>query len=121
MESGDIPEDESSEGPDDEEHEISEGIKKITVTEGSTSEVNESSGKKGQKRKFEKIEDSSSDDSLPKRYQHIRVSERKIKDEFYKTVANLAGAGLSLSESSNAVIMVGNGMFDRKWKSQEKY
>ena len=41
-----------------------------------------------------------------------------MHDEFYKTVANLSGRGLSVSESSAAVIEVGNSMFGRSWKYQ---
>ena len=66
---------------------------------------------------FTDISDTDTDDLLqPKEYQHIRVSERKVRDEFYKAVANLSGGGLSVGEASSAVIEVGNTMFGRRWK-----
>ena len=81
-----------------------------TVTE----EVVESARKK---RKYAKPDDDTEDsDPLPKKYRHIRISERKVREEMYKTVANLSGKGLSLDEACNAVIDVGNGIFDRNWK-----
>ena len=58
-------------------------------------------------------------DPLPSEYRHIRSSVRKVRDDFYKTVANFFGEGLSLKEVSTAVIEVGNGMFGRKWKNPE--
>lgn len=79
--------------------------------------VHESNNSKT-KRKFNQI-DNSEVDPLPSKYRHIRSSERIIRNEFYSTVANLTGAGLSLSEATNAVVLVGNGMFDRNWKSHE--
>ena len=48
---------------------------------------------KGKKIKLFKESDQQ-DDPLPKEYQHIRIPERKVKEEFYKTVANLSGIGL---------------------------
>ena len=53
---------------------------------------------------------------MPEELCHIRVSERKVRDEFYKTVANLSGKGLSINEACSAVIEVGNTMFGRRWK-----
>ena len=57
------------------------------------------------------------EDPLPREFQHIRLSERKVREEFYTTIANLSGKGLSISEASSAVIEVGNTMFKRSWKS----
>ena len=54
--------------------------------------------------------------SLPEKFKHIRDSERKIKDNFYLTVSNLVGTGMSLQEACVAVVTVGNGLFDRNWK-----
>ena len=77
---------------------------------------------KGKKRKLfkdvaEPEPEADTADLLPEEFQHIRVSERKVRDEFYKTVANLSGKGLSISESSSAVIEVGNTMFGRRWRN----
>ena len=55
-------------------------------------------------------------DPLPLRYRHIRKSERKVREEVYKTMANLTGNGLSLDEACNVLIDVGNGLFGRNWK-----
>ena len=110
--SGDIPtpsSDNSSENVEDEEVVLKE-------RETEETEVVQTTGKK-RKRSFQGVEDL--DDPLPKRFRHIRDSERKVKDEFYKTVANLSGAGLSVNESSSAVVLVGNGMFGRSWKKEE--
>ena len=42
-----------------------------------------------------------------------------VKDEFYLTMANLTGKGLSVNEAATAIVEVGKGMFDRKWKKSE--
>ena len=39
-------------------------------------------------------------DSMPSKFCHIRQSERKVCKEFYITVANLTGLGLSNNEAS---------------------
>ena len=112
IESGDIPSpssDISSENVEDEELSL-----KATETKD-TEEVQT----KGKKRKWSFIVTKDGDDPLPKRFRHTRDSERKLKDDFYKTIANLSGAGLSVKESSSAVVLVGNGMFGRSWKKEE--
>ena len=55
-------------------------------------------------------------DSLPGKFCHVRDSERKVKDSLYLTLSSLVGKGLSIAEASDAVVVVGNGMFERKWK-----
>ena len=62
------------------------------------------------------VNDDSSDTDIPSNFAHIRDSERKVRDEFYLTVAALSGHGMSLSECCLAVVEVGNGMFGRNWK-----
>ena len=57
-----------------------------------------------------------SSDPMPLQFRHIRVSERIVKDDFYQTCADLAGQGLGADECSRAVVVVGNGMFGRRWK-----
>ena len=57
---------------------------------------------------------------FPQELAHIRHSEKKIKDEFYLTVATLLGHGLSLREACHAVVDVGNGLFRRKWKHPDR-
>ena len=54
-------------------------------------------------------------DPLPPEFRHIRESERKVKDSFYLTCADLAADGLSLMESMKSVCIIGNGMFGRSW------
>ena len=44
------------------------------------------------------------DDLMPQVFQHIRNSEKNVKDEYYQTVANLVGKGLSVNESAIAVV-----------------
>ena len=56
------------------------------------------------------------DKNFPAHLAHIRDSERKVRDEFYLTIASLTGHGLSLHESCIAVMEVGNGMMGRQWK-----
>ena len=69
------------------------------------------------KRKLFTVEErESEDDPLPYQYRHVRQSERIVRDDFYQTCANLSGEGLSLQESSSAIVMVANGMFGRHWK-----
>ena len=70
---------------------------------------------------FEDTVQRDTDDLLPQTFQHIRISERKVRDEFYQTVANLTGKGLSTSESSLAIIEVGNTMFQRRWKTSNDF
>ena len=53
----------------------------------------------------------------------IRSSERKVREDFYKSVANLCGGGLSLKEVSTAVIEVENGVLEgcgRTLRTQRK-
>ena len=72
------------------------------------------------KRKYAKAEnDGIEADPLPKEYRNIRISERKVREEVYETVANLSGNGMSLDEACNAIIDVGNGLFGRKWKKSD--
>ncbi len=58
---------------------------------------------------------------MPEKFRHIRSSERKGRNKFYLTVANLMGIGLSNNEASSAIVEVGNIMFDRKWKKSVEY
>lgn len=45
-------------------------------------------------------------DDIPVRLAHVRESERKVRDQFYLTVGNLVGRGMSLDEASIAVKLV---------------
>ena len=54
-------------------------------------------------------------DSLSKEFCHIRLSERKVRPEFYQTCAALSGIGLSIPEAIGAIVVVGNTMFGRSW------
>jgi hypothetical protein len=59
-------------------------------------------------------------DSLLLQFRHVRDSSRKVKEEVYRVVADLIGWGLFPNESVQAIIVVGNGLFDRNWREQEK-
>jgi hypothetical protein len=87
--------------------------------EGQTPEVsidNLVSPKRKRRKVFENVDDVDKD-PLPPEFQHIRETERKVRDDFYRTVANLTGKGLSIPEACLAIIQVGNSMFGRNWKS----
>ena len=89
-----------------------EGTKRSTEEEGDEE-------RKKKRRLFTEKEEVSSD-PLPLQYRHIRLSERKVKDEFYTTCGALSGEGLSLQESITAVLTVGNGLFGRQWKKYDE-
>ena len=55
-----------------------------------------------------------SDDSMPNQFRHIIHSERRNHEEFYLTIANLVGHGLSNNVASSTIVEVGNKLFDRK-------
>ena len=58
-------------------------------------------------------------DPLPLEFRHLRVSERKVKDQYFTTCAELSGEGLSLQECITAMVTVGNGLFGRHWKKRD--
>ena len=68
------------------------------------------------KRKVYQPAHTENDDYLPVQFRSVRTSERKVRDEIYKVIGDLIGAGLSIGESIKAVLFVANGLFDRKWK-----
>ena len=70
---------------------------------------------KGKRKLFIRTEECESD-PLPPKFRHLRTSERKVKDDYYRTCEALSGEGLSLQECTTAVVTVGNEMFGRKWK-----
>ena len=76
--------------------------------------VKEGGQRKRKRREYEE-EDDEKEDELPERYKHIRISERKVREEVYQTFADLSGQGLSMDECSTAIVFVGNGLFGRKW------
>ena len=67
------------------------------------------------RRLYKEIEDNT-DDPMPFKFKHIRDSERKVRDDFYQTCADLHGHGFGADECSSAVIIVANGMFGRNWR-----
>ena len=76
----------------------------------------EEGGKKRKRYEAEEMKDGEmKDDELPESFRHIRISERKVKEEVYQTYAGLSGQGLSLDECNTAITMVGNGLFGRRW------
>ena len=42
---------------------------------------------------------------------HIRESERKMKDSFFRACINISGFGMSIPEAAGAVVVVANTMF----------
>ena len=84
-------------------------------------ECDERGEPKRKKRRFSGVVDVNTDDLMPDKYQHIRISERKVRPEFYLAVANLIGLGLSVYEASSAIVEIGNKMFGRKWKIFGEY
>ena len=52
------------------------------------------------KKVFQQVEPS--DEPLPEELRHIRDSERKVKDNFYRACGDLSGLGLSIPEAAGA-------------------
>ena len=67
--------------------------------------------------KRKQIEEDSSD-IIPLEMRHLRESDRKVKENVYRAIADLKGKGLSLSEATEAVVVVGNRLFGRSWRVQ---
>ena len=112
--------DEKFEGEEPEEEEEEEEEEEMEGEEGTKrghegGNANESSPPK-KKRSFVKVD--KDNDSLPPQFQHLRESERKVKDAVYYTIANLTGLGMSIPEATKAIVEVGNGLFGRSWKLQ---
>ena len=81
--------------------------------------VQESSSKK-RKLFIDNRQSQAESSEFPKDLAHLRHSERKVKDEVYLTIASLMGHGLSFKEAMHAIVDVGNGMFQRKWKHPDR-
>ena len=90
----------------------------VTVKE-TPENTDQKAAKIGTKQKFVKRPECE-DDPLPKKFRHIREGERTVRENFYQTVASLSGAGLSLQEATSAVVLVGNGLFERNWKTNDE-
>ena len=63
-----------------------------------------------------KLEESGEISDLPVKYQHIRQSERCVRDEVYWTMAELDSHGFSYKECQLAIVTVGNILFGTHWK-----
>ena len=66
------------------------------------------------------LEETGDCEGMPKRFCHLRDSERMVRDDVYLTCANLLGRGLSIDESADATVIVGKGMFKRTWKTRNE-
>ena len=56
-------------------------------------------------------------EKLPPVYRHVRISAKKVKPEFYRTVDKLKSKfHCTTSQAIAAVVEVGNGMFNCGWK-----
>ena len=73
-----------------------------------------------QTKKLNSSKSSDIEGPLPTECYHLRNSERDVRDELYKTVANLVGVSLSVGEASKSVVLVGNGMFNVGWKEHDE-
>ena len=82
-------------------------------------------GKQSSRRRQFTAGEEESEDELPPKLRHVRLSERIVRDDVYETLADLKGLGLSTNEASQALIKVANNLFNRKWKmfdeDNEKY
>ena len=67
--------------------------------------------------KRKQIEEDSSD-IIPLEMRHLRESDSKVKENIYRAIADLKGRGMSLSEATQAVVLVGNRLFGRSWRVQ---
>ena len=85
----------------------------------SSSQPTPTSSTTGRKRK-RFVPSLATDDPLPELYRNLRNSERMVRDDVYKTLANLVGYGLSIPEAAHAVVEVGNGLFSRNWKCSDE-
>ncbi|CAB4068250.1 unnamed protein product [Lepeophtheirus salmonis] len=59
-------------------------------------------------------------DLVYKNCARARVSERKVTDKIYESLADLKGQGFSISEASQALVKVNNSLFNRKCKLLEE-
>ena len=84
-------------------------------------EQGETNENKNKKRK--KVTDTITDvnDPLPAEYQHIRQNVNTVKPQFYQAVDKIkAELHCSSRQASGAIIITGNGLFDRSWKSHDQ-
>ena len=98
----------------------SEGEGDIVQEDSNTNKEAPTTSNKRKKRKFNSSKSSDIEGPLPTECYHLRNSERDVRDELYKTVANLVGVGLSVGEASKSVVLVGNGMFNVGWKEHDE-
>ena len=63
---------------------------------------------------------SDKDDPMPSRYRYARLSERNVRDDVYKALANLSGERLSPLESVKAAVDVASFCLAEPGRSQEK-
>lgn len=103
----------SDDGPTKSKVSRTEEIEEVE-TEETLSETVEPKDVGGSKKMFVEVE--RKDEPMPEKYKHVRISERKVKDETMVAIGNLVGEGLSVTEATKAVVEVGNVMFDRSWK-----
>ena len=77
----------------------------------------ESSGKK---RKFEHVV-GATDNTLPTNWNHLRISERKVRPEFYRVCDLLiAKYHCSMDQAVASVVEVGRGLFNLPWKFHDE-
>ena len=93
-----------------------EKIHKSETPEKSVEPEQQHQSQSKRRKLFVDEDDNDDEDQFPSHLAHVRTSERKVKDNFYLTVANLSGHGMSVRECHLAVVEVANGMFQRNWK-----
>jgi len=93
-----------------------------TFSDADTSfEENTDAGSSKKSRSTSPAFETQQDNVLPSKYQHIRMSLRKVRPEFYETVDKLKSCyHLSDAQASAAIVTVGNKLFDRKWKYHDE-
>ena len=85
--------------------------------------LDQSEPNENKKKKRKKVTDTvtCSNDPLPPEYQHLRHNVNTVKPQFYQTVDKIkAELHCSAKQASGAVIITGNGLFDRSWKSHDQ-
>ncbi|CAM1308497.1 Uncharacterised protein g4871 [Pycnogonum litorale] len=94
--------------------ELSEG--ESTGSEYAESDVDTPSHS-SKRRRIEPKQLTYKDDDMPKRYQHIRDSVRKIRSEIYEAVDKLkSNYHMSENQAEGAIVTVVNKVFGRSWK-----
>ena len=86
-------------------------------------ESEESSSKTAESKKRKKLSEPAArvEDPLPAEYQHLRKNINTVKPEFYQVTDRIKSElHCSAKQASGAVILTGNGLFGRSWKTHNQ-